>query len=220
MPVNKKIIRSAVAAFAFAGIASHAIAADVVDEIPAPAMPMAELPVASWTGMYAGVTAGYGFAGRSDVSGTNDSVKTDGFVGGAFLGYNYDSGGGVVAGVEGDVGYSGIDGNDDGYRVRNGVDGSLRARLGYTITPDAMLYATAGGAAKRMSVTEGGEKDSATQLGWTAGAGTDIKITSNVFGRAEYRYTDYGSADFSTGSGSRSIDSSDHRVLFGVGMQF
>lgn len=220
MSVKNKIIRSAVAAFAFAGLATHAMAADVVDDIPAPAMPMEVPPVASWTGIYAGITAGYGFAGRSDDSASNANVKTDGFVGGGFLGYNYDTGSGLVAGVEGDIGYSGIDGSNDGVKVTNGVDGSLRARLGYTITPDALIYATAGGAAKHMSVTEGGVKDSATQLGWTAGAGTDIKITSNVFGRAEYRYTDYGNADFSTGTGSGNVDSRDHRVLFGVGMQF
>jgi outer membrane immunogenic protein len=220
MSVKIKIIRSAMLAAAFAAASVPAMAADVVDEIPAPAVPMEVPPVASWTGIYAGVVAGYGFAGRSEVDGLDATVDTDGFVGGGFLGYNYDTGGGIVAGVEGDIGYSGIDGDEDGVRVRNGVDGSLRARLGYTITPDALVYATAGGAAKQMEVRQGGEEDSATQLGWTAGVGTDIKITGNVFGRAEYRYTDYGKADFNLGAGNHSVDSSDHRVLFGVGMQF
>ena len=36
-------------------------------------------------------------------------------------------------------------------------------------------------------------------LGWTAGVGTDIKLTDNVFGRVEYRYTDFGSKNFTTG---------------------
>lgn len=220
MSVKKKIIRSTVAAAVLAAFAAPTLAADVVDEIPAPAVPMEVPPVASWTGVYAGVTAGYGFAGRSDVSGLDARVDTDGFVGGGFVGYNFDTGGGIVAGVEGDIGYSGINGDDDGVEVKNGVDGSLRARLGYTITPDALVYATAGGAAKHMTVEEGGDKDSANMLGWTAGVGTDIKITSNVFGRAEYRYTDYGSKSFETGSGTRDVDSSDHRVVFGVGMQF
>ena len=40
-------------------------------------------------------------------------------------------------------------------------------------------------------------------LGWTAGAGVDVKVTEQVFGRVEYRYTDFGSDDFNTGSGPR-----------------
>jgi len=220
MSVKNKIIRSAVAAAVLAAFAAPVMAADVVNEVPAPAVPMDVPPVASWTGLYAGITAGYGFAGRSEVSGTGTDVKTDGFVGGGFVGYNFDTGGGIVAGIEGDIGYNGFKGDDDGFEVKNGVDGSLRARLGYTITPDALIYATAGGAAKHMTVEEGGDKDSASMLGWTAGVGTDIKITGNVFGRAEYRYTDYGNKSFETGTGSRDVDSRDHRVIFGVGMQF
>jgi len=220
MSVKNKIIRSTVAAAVLAAFAAPVMAADVVDEIPTPAVPMEQPPVASWTGAYAGVTAGYGFAGRNEVSGADTNVKSDGFVGGGFLGYNYDTGGGVVAGVEGDIGYNGLKGDRDGFEVKNGVDGSLRARLGYTITPDALVYATAGGAAKHMSVSEAGEKDSASMLGWTAGVGTDIKITEKVFGRAEYRYTDYGDKNFETGTGTHKVDSRDHRVLFGVGMQF
>ncbi len=53
-------------------------------------------------------------------------------------------------------------------------------------------------------------------IGWTAGVGTDIKLTDNVFGRVEYRYTDFGSKSFDgrhwQGQGHR------QRVTFGVGM--
>ena len=57
-------------------------------------------------------------------------------------------------------------------------------------------------------------------LGWTAGGGVDVKITEQVFGRVEYRYTDFSSSDFNTGSGTQSIDSNENRVSFGVGMKF
>lgn len=222
MKANTNFFRSALAAasvVALMGI-TPSFAADAIDEIPAPAVPMEQPPLATWTGAYAGVTAGYGFSGRSHDDLTGATVKTDGFVGGGFIGYNVDTGGGIVAGVEGDIGYSGVEGEDNGIRVRGGLDGSLRARLGYTVTPDALAYLTAGGAAKNTSVTEGGIKDSQAQLGWTAGAGMDVKITQNVFARAEYRYTDYGSDTFNTGSGAREVDSRDHRIQFGVGMQF
>ena len=55
-------------------------------------------------------------------------------------------------------------------------------------------------------------------LGWTAGVGTDIKITDNVFGRVEYRYTDFGSKSFD--SVGTKVKESDNRVTFGVGMKF
>jgi outer membrane immunogenic protein len=196
-------------------------AADAIyEEPPAPSAPIETLPVASWTGPYAGITAGYGFGGDADDTTAGNSIGTDGFLGGAFLGYNVELGNGMVAGVEGDVGYSGVKGTNAGTEVKSGVDGSLRARLGYTISPDILLYGTAGGAAKRTSVTEGGIKDSETQLGWTAGAGTDIKFTEQLFGRVEYRYTDYGKDTFTTGSGARDVSSTDHRIQFGVGVHF
>jgi len=198
--------------------AAHA--ADVVEQAPEPAMPMEEPPVASWTGAYAGLTLGYGFAGRANDRTTGNSISTDGFVGGAFVGYNYDTGTGIVAGLEGDVGYSGVDGSNAGTEVKSGVDGSLRARLGYAVSPQILLYTTAGGAAKRVSVTEGGIKDSNTAMGWTAGVGTDVKVTDNIFARAEYRYSDYGRDTYLTGSGLRDVDSRDHKVQFGVGFSF
>lgn len=222
MSTKTKFARPVAAAFGLAvlmGI-SAANAADVIEEAPQPAEPMEVAPVASWNGAYAGVTAGYGFAGRSHDDTTSNKVDTDGFVGGGFLGYNYDTGSGIVAGVEGDVGYSGVEGSNAGTKVKGGVDGSLRARVGYTVTPDVLGYVTAGGAGKRMSVEQGGVKDSQTQLGWTAGVGTDVKITEKVFGRVEYRYTDYGSDTFETRNGSHDVNAKDHRVQVGLGVQF
>jgi outer membrane immunogenic protein len=210
---------TALGLFAALGI-GVAQAADAIEAAPEPAMPMEQPPIASWSGAYAGISAGYGFAGRSRDDTAANRIGTDGFVGGGFLGYNVDTGSGIVAGVEGDLGYSGVKGSNAGTEVKSGLDGSLRARIGYTVTPDMLVYATAGGAAKRMSVTEGGVKDSGNQLGWTAGAGTDVKLTDNLFGRVEYRYTDYGSETFNTGTGAHDVDAKDHRITLGLGVKF
>ena len=46
-----------------------AYAADaVVEEAPAPAAPMEEPPVNTWSGPYAGITLGYGFSGTMTTS--------------------------------------------------------------------------------------------------------------------------------------------------------
>ncbi|MEO9340507.1 outer membrane protein [Mesorhizobium sp. SB112] len=220
MTANRKFAWPVAAAlgFAFAGVVP-AYSADIIsEEPPAPAAPMELAPIATWGGPYAGIQLGYGFSGRANEPGNR--IDTDGFVGGGFLGYNYDTGNGIVAGIEGDIGYSGVKGDNAGTEVKGGVDGSLRARLGYAVSPDILPYVTAGGAAKRVKVSEGGVSDKATALGWTAGVGTDVKITDQVFGRVEYRYTDYGKDSFTTAGGTRDIDSRDHRVQFGIGMKF
>lgn len=222
MSARTRLTHSLAAATGLAAImgSSAAYAADMIsEEPPAPAV-MEEQPVASWMGPYIGAQIGYGFSGRSEDSVTGNRIETDGVVGGGFAGYNYDTGTGIVAGVEGDIGYSGVKGSNAGTEVESGLDGSLRARLGYTVTPDVLVYGTAGGAAKRVSVTEGGIEDSGTAVGWTAGVGTDVKLTEKVFGRVEYRYSDYGSDSFTTGSGTRDIDSRDHKIQFGVGIHF
>lgn len=219
MTTKLKFARPAAAALGILAFAASvpAFAADVVmEEPPAPA-PIAELPVASWAGPYAGVNLGYGFSGR--VKEPGNSISTDGFLGGAFVGYNHQMDNFVI-GAEGDIGYSGVKGDNAGTKAKAGLEGSLRARLGYAISPDILLYGTAGGAAQSLKVTEGGLSDRNTMLGWTAGAGSDIKFTDNVFGRVEYRYTDYGKESFTTGTSTRDIDSRDHRINFGVGMKF
>ena len=78
MPIRMKFTRPAATALGLVvamGIgAAHA--ADVIEEPPAPAVPMEVPPVASWTGVYAGITAGYGFAGRSDDETVGNEIDT------------------------------------------------------------------------------------------------------------------------------------------------
>jgi outer membrane immunogenic protein len=218
MNAPMKFARPAVVAIgliALSGIVP-AHAADAVMEEP-PAAPMEVPPVNTWSGPYAGVTLGYGFSG--DVKEPGNDIGVDGFLGGAFVGYNYQVDNFVV-GAEGDLGYSGVDGSNAGTNVEGGIEGSLRARLGYAVSPNILLYVTGGGAGRSVELQQGGVSDRNTLLGWTAGAGTDIKITENVFGRVEYRYTDFGSENFTTGAGTRGASASDNRIVFGIGMQF
>ncbi|RAZ84639.1 porin family protein [Mesorhizobium hawassense] len=215
MKTNLKFapLAAALGLFAFAGTA---FAADVVSEEPPAPAPVAELPVASWAGPYAGINLGYGFGGHVKAPGVD--AKTKGFIGGVFGGYNWQQEN-FVYGAEADLGYNGTKGSDNGLSAKSGIEGSLRARLGYAVTPEILLYGTGGLAAKNQKINDSvtGVNDSKAMLGWTAGAGTDIKITDNVFGRVEYRYTDFGSKTFGdTGK----VKSSDNRVTFGVGMKF
>jgi outer membrane immunogenic protein len=194
-----------------------AYAADVVEQPPEPAAPMEEPPLNTWSGPYAGLSLGYGFSGTTTP--VTGDVDTDGFVGGVFGGYNFQNDM-FVYGVEGDVGYGQIKGSNGITETESGFEGSLRARMGVAVTDDVLLYATGGGAAQQMEVSDPVGSDDQTMLGWTAGGGVDVKLTEQVFGRVEYRYTDFGSQDFNTGSGLQSIESNENRVSFGIGMKF
>ena len=215
MKTNLKFAPLAAALGLFA-LGGTAFAADVVSEEPPAPAPVAELPVASWAGPYAGINLGYGFGGHVKAPGVD--AKTKGFIGGVFGGYNWQQEN-FVYGAEADLGYNGTKGSDNGLSAKSGIEGSLRARLGYAVTPEILLYGTGGLAGKNQKITDSvtGTDDSNAMFGWTAGVGTDIKITDNVFGRVEYRYTDYGDKDFDNVG---NVKSKDNRVTFGVGMKF
>ena len=217
MKANLKFAPFAVALGLFA-LGGTAFAADVVSEEPPAPAPVAELPVASWAGPYAGINLGYGFGGHADARDAGVNVKTKGFVGSAFGGYQWQQEN-FVYGAEAELGYNGVKGSSDGIEAKGGLEGSLRARLGYAVTPEILLYGTGGLAGRSLKVEDTvlGASDRATMLGWTAGVGTDIKLTDNVFVRVEYRYTDYGNKDFGDVG---NVKVKDNRVTFGVGMKF
>lgn len=208
------VLAGAAALFA----AASAQAADVImEEPPAPAA-IETLPVASWAGAYAGAVASYGFSGKATGLAGPD-VDTDGFAGSGFAGYNWQTNN-FVYGIEGDVGYSGVEGRDGGNKVEGGLNGSIRARLGVAATDRVLIYGTAGGAAERTKVSNVLGDDDQTLLGYTVGAGVDAKLTDQVFGRVEYRYTDYGNETFNTGGFAQNVDTRDHKVSVGLGVKF
>lgn len=220
MKSNNKFALSAVAGLGVAAFAAvPAMAADVVyEEPPAPQPIFESAPVATWAGPYAGLHLGYGFGGNTDLSGSANSIGTDGWLGGAFGGYNFQNGQ-FVYGLEADVNYNGLDGTNAGESSRTRFDGSVRARAGVAVNDDILVYGTAGGAAERLRVSNVAGSETRTLLGYTVGAGVDARLTEQVFARGEYRYTDYGSKSFAL-PGVGSVDSSNHRVTVGVGFKF
>jgi outer membrane immunogenic protein len=218
MQANLKFARPLAVALGLFALSGTAYAADVVQEEPPAPAPIAELPVASWAGPYAGINLGYGFSGRTKEKDTGFETDTKGFVGSVFGGYQWQQDN-FVYGGEAELGYNGVKGDDNSVHSKAGFEGSLRARLGYAVTPEILLYGTGGLAGRSLKVDDSAipASDRATMLGWTAGVGTDIKLTDNVFGRVEYRYTDFGSKSF---DGIGKVKASDNRVTFGVGMKF
>ncbi|OBQ60011.1 outer membrane protein [Mesorhizobium erdmanii] len=216
MQANLKFARPLAVALGLFALGGTAYAADVVQEEPPAPAPVAELPVASWAGPYAGLNVGYGFSGHSNAKDIGVNVGTKGFVGSVFGGYQWQQEN-FVYGGEAELGYNGVKGDNAGIDSKAGFEGSLRARLGYAVTPEILLYGTGGLAGRSLKIDDGVSSDRATMVGWTAGLGTDIKLTDNVFGRVEYRYTDFGSKSFDNVG---KVKATDNRVTFGVGMKF
>ncbi len=178
-----------------------------------------------WSGLYAGVQAGYGWTNTDAVStsigsGLNQSFSytSSGALGGIHAGYNWQSGN-FVLGAETDLELSGISGSGvgnlgGGHTTNLDWQGSLRARLGFT-TGNTLIYATGGLAYGGVSVDRSAGAsfapfvgDSFWKTGWTLGAGIEHAFTQTISARIEYRYTDFGQVSY-TSTGAGLIDTSD-----------
>jgi outer membrane immunogenic protein len=171
------------------------------------------------------------------VAGTNGSFnpKGSGFIGGGQVGYNWQFGT-WVAGLETDIQGSTIKGSSTGatsvpvsppivavtttgMTVSDKLDylGTVRGRLGYTVTPSVLVYGTGGLAYGSInSTTTIGQQTtgpsqatinapygssastSSTRVGWTAGAGLEWMFAPRWSVKAEYLHYDLGSSSYSS----------------------
>jgi len=173
-----------------------------------------------------------GFATVVDGSSPRD-YNFSAFRVGGYLGYNWQFAPQWVVGVEGDGAWSnktattaGIPGCSilctagfpgpvaDLSSVKMGWDASVRARLGYLVLPNLLVYGTGGVAWQQFEtsatcqhsvpdplciVLPGNPFATATikntRTGWTAGGGIEASIYGNWLLRGEYRFSDFGTSD-------------------------
>jgi outer membrane immunogenic protein len=200
---------------------SSAFAADL--PVKAPYAPAPLLP--TWTGFYAGVNVGGGWADGG--LGTGDLT---GVIGGGQLGYNWQAGQ-FVFGIEGDFQGSSQKKSDT---VATGIGpvtaeqklpwlATLRGRLGYAQGP-LMFYVT-GGAAwvnYEVSLSSGGVSvsDSTTQSAWTVGGGVEWMFLPHWSTKVEYLYLDTGDQDVSLFGFTASGRAKDNIVRAGLNYHF
>lgn len=203
---------------------STVFAADLYLPMSPATAPMSAVSAYDWSGFYAGVNLGYGWAESELLGSTTDEFE--GILGGAQVGYNQDMGG-FVLGVEGDFQFSDITYEENDI-FGSGIDGTakidnfgtLRARAGLAVDR-FMPYVTGGLAIANASIefTDGidtiGTDD--TYIGYTVGGGVEFAMIDNVTVKAEYLYADFGDADFDTGA-DISLDT--HIVRAGVNFKF
>ncbi|KKX25058.1 outer membrane protein [Rhizobium sp. LC145] len=196
--------------------ASTAIAADLTPENPAPSGSV-DAPTFMWSGAYLGIQGGGGWAnGEFSGFGIAGSEDANGGLFGGFAGYNYQFDNRLVVGIEGDLEYNWNEQQIFGADFGTDWAGSVRGRVGYAFDR-ALIYATAGWAATRGYVDVPGlGKEEATFNGYTVGAGLDYAFNSNIFGRVEYRYSDYGDKDLQ----GINVDVDQQAVKIGLGVKF
>src|SRR5215468_9556490 len=202
----------------------------------------------SWAGPYVGINAGYSAgksktdAVFSDPTGaplftTGSTDNLNGVIAGFQGGYNWMASSWLMAGIEADIQLStqnttptficpgavcnpGIGDLATSFDRAQTLDwfGTVRGRLGATVTPETMAYLTGGLALAEIKTagivaefspldTSGnpnitplgfGFYDHRTKTGWTAGAGIETHLSGNLTGKIEYLYLDFGSVSTST----------------------
>lgn len=211
------------AGVAVLSMASAASAADLL--VQQPSMPgFVDMGSAGgWDGAYIGGFVGYGWGTVSeDPADLLSSTELDlsGWTVGATLGANFTVAPGFILGAAGDLAWSGISGYDTLATVDYDINwtGSLRGKAGFD-GGAFMPYLTAGLAFAGATASEGGTDNSQMHFGWTAGAGVEVAATEQISVDLQYRYSDYGSADYDLPTPAE-LSLTSHALTAGVNFKF
>jgi outer membrane immunogenic protein len=187
------------------------------------------VPVATWTGFYAGINAGAGWGEQrledTSITPLFTGVQPGGAFGGGQIGYNWQGGWGspnVVLGVEADIQGSdmGDKQTDASNTFKSGLDyfGTVRGRIGYA-SDRSLYYATAGlaygGITNEADLTSGRHTDSTTAVGYAVGGGIEMKTGHNWSIKAEYQYINLGAND-PVYTGGKAVDDDYHTIRAGL----
>lgn len=208
--------------------------------IAATAIPAMAQDDTGFSGPWVAGVAGYDILRAGSHQATGDSPDqhptAKGVVYGGAVGYDVDLGN-VVVGAEAELTDSGADSNYQNNYVDYGLgsvdagrDIYVGARLGFKATPSTLVYAKGGYTNARFNfVGTNGTVETSRHLdtdGWRAGAGVEQKFGRNLFGKLEYRYSNYSKAEIDfedpnvPDSSRFNIDTDRHQIVAGVGLHF
>jgi outer membrane immunogenic protein len=214
MPAQSHFARIAVA---MAGATMLSVAAASAADLPAK-LPVKAPPAAlwNWTGFYLGAYAGAGVqrSRGNDPTGATTGGEVEyigsGFSGGGTAGYNYQLYPKWVVGLEGDLGYLGLDRQftdyypDQNFNSKTSWMATLRGRVGYTDGP-TLSYLTGGAAWVHFTDVNDGTahghdliSSSKTNGGFAYGTGVETRLGGNWTAKAEYLQIDVGHGDLLT----------------------
>jgi outer membrane immunogenic protein len=197
-------------------------------------------PARDWSGFYVGGHIGLGISAtqieRFNGFLQNTDMNGAGFAGGVQAGYNWHLTPQWVVGVEGDIGYLGLDhtydqwnegfpGIERSFALKTGAYGTIRGRVGYS-TGASLLYATGGAAFVRLdeSLTLDAlpqtQTVTKTASGWTFGGGIETALNSQWSAKLEYLYIDVANVDTQITLWSGQFDNKFQVVRAGLNYKF
>jgi outer membrane immunogenic protein len=176
-----------------------------------------------WDGVYVGGFVGYGWGTLTDdgqVLLSDTELELSGWTVGGTVGANFTVAPGFVLGAAGDIAWSGISGYDDVNNIDYDINwtGSLRGKAGFD-GGAFMPYLTAGLAFAGATASEVGTDNTQMHFGWTAGAGVEVAAFDNVSVDLQYRYSDYGTAEYDLPTDAE-LGLTTHTVSAGVNFKF
>ena len=186
-----------------------------------PALATAQTVAGPFTGARAEGVLGYDALSDGN---DQDSSSSNGIVYGVAVGYDFQAGP-VLAGVEGEITGSTTDTRTDDlvaagdrFRLDAGRDLYLGGRVGYAVTPQALLYAKGGYTNAQLDVKyDAGAvsvRDHADLDGFRVGAGVEYQMRGNTFIKGEYRYSNYSEVD------GYDADVDRNQIVAGLGFRF
>ena len=207
-------------------LASAAQAADLI--ISEPVVGVVE-STGNWDGMFIGVFGGYGWGtATADLpalfpTSGDGTLDLAGWLVGIDAGANFYLSDGIVAGIVGDIAWSDISGEDAagaGAPTTADIDwvGSVRGRIGFD--GGAFMPYLTGGLAVAGATVNDGVADTNTHIGWTVGAGVEVAATEELSIDLQYRYSDYGSQDYTLAAGVVGVGLTTHQVTAGLHWNF
>lgn len=104
-------------------------------------------------------------------------------------------------------------GDPNSYKVSAGRDIDVSGRLGYALSPKTLIYGKVGWASQSYNIASSARPSFDRKSdGLRLGAGLEQKLTSNVYAKAEYRYTSYSDVG--------NLKNDRHQLLTGIGVRF
>ena len=180
-----------------------------------------------WSGAYMGINTGYVFDGRSRVTRGDDVVfggNSGGMVGGQ-IGYDQQVSN-FVFGLASDINYSFAKNThywDTTVTIETPYSATIRGRMGYLITPNALIYATAGYVVGEQHIKTSSPNSSDAQTkklgGYVVGIGGEYIINDNISSFVEYRHTKYLNENYPIYGATR-LDYTQSEMRLGVNYRF
>ena len=188
----------------------------------------------SWTGAYVGGAVGYAYGGDDRVAFDGDPAlgifRNKGPLARVHVGYSYEPVtdtvvGGQIGFAVGDVDDA-FDAEGDRFAIENDHVLSARAMVGRVLPHETLLYATAGLAQGRftMSARNNPGPDGAearfTSTGYTLGFGVERQLGTGTSVFGEYEYADFGKTSVTLGESTTQATPKWSSVSIGVNYRF